>query len=47
MIIDRIDLSVHNCVLSIQTHVRLDFLFHVIYVKEKQRWVKDRAFGNS
>ena len=43
MIIDGIDLSVHNCVVSIQTHVSLDFLFDVIHVKEKQRWAKDRA----
>ena len=35
MIIDGVDLSVRNCVVSIQTHVSLDFLTDVIYVKEK------------
>ena len=47
IIIDRIDLSVHNCFVSIQTHVRLDSLFDAIHVKKKQRWAKDRALGNS
>ena len=42
-----IDLSVHNCVVSIQTHASLDFLIDVINVKQKQRWAKDRALGNS
>ena len=47
MIIDGIDLSVLNFAISIQTHVLLDFLFDVIYVKEKQFWAKDRALENS
>ena len=47
MSIDRIDLSVRNCVVSIQTHVSLYFLTDIIYVKEKQRWAKDRAVRNS
>ena len=46
-ILDIIDLSVHNCIVSRQTHVSWDFLFDVIYIKEKQCWAKDRALGNS
>ena len=47
MIIDGIDFSVHNCIVSMQTYVWLDILFDVINVEEKQRWAKDRALGNS
>ena len=47
MIIDRIDLFVHKCVVSIKTHVWLGFLSDAIYVYEKQRWTKDRALPNS
>ena len=35
MIIDEIDPYVHNCVLSIQTHISLHVYFDVIYAREK------------
>ena len=47
MILNGIHLSVHNCVISIQMHVLLDFLFDVIYTTKKQCWAKDGALGNS
>ena len=47
MIFDGIDLSVHNYIVSMQTHVQLDFLFDGICVEDKHCWAMDRALGNS
>ena len=47
MIIDWIDLSEHNCVVYIEMNVSLNFILEVMYAKNKQRWAKEKALGNS